>query len=146
MLKEPILTTAAILLLSGCITATGHQESLPSTEERKITVGTVQKEVRQGMTQTEVAQVLGAPNIVSSDGPHKETWIYDKFSTETAYSTSSGGVNVLVFGWGSNAAGGVLPGYGSSSGAATRTQRTLTVIIRFDEGKVYDFSYHASNF
>lgn len=137
-----IATTA----LSGCMSATKHHESLPSTQERQMTVGTVQKEIRQGMTQTEVAEVLGAPNIVSSDGPSRETWIYDKVSTETAYSTSSGGVQALILGWGGNIAGGVAPGYRESSGAATRTQRTLTIIIKFKEGKVYEFAYHASKF
>ena len=61
MLKETILVATLIVLLSGCITAAAHQESLPSSEERKITVGTVQKEIKQGMTQTEVAGVDCAP-------------------------------------------------------------------------------------
>ena len=111
-----------------------------------MTVGIVQKEIRKGMTQTAVAQVLGSPNIVSSDGPGQETWIYDKISSDTAYSTSSGGVQTLILGWGGSVAGGMASGYNESSGAVTRTQRTLTVIIKFKKGKVDDFSYHSSQF
>ena len=144
--KYYFVLAIAVASLSGCMTAAKHHESLPSTQERNMTVGTVQKEIRHGMSQTSVAEVLGSPNIVSSDGPGQETWIYDKVSTDTAYSTSSGGVQALVLGWGGSVAGGVAPGYGESSGAATRTQRTLTVIIKFKEGKVYDFSYHSSRF
>ena len=43
--------------------------------------------------------------------------------------------------------GGVNAGYGKSAGAAATTQRTLTVIIKFDEnGLVETFSYHSSRF
>lgn len=111
-----------------------------------MTVGIVQKEIKQGMTQTAVVEVMGSPNIVTSDAPGRETWIYDKVSTDTAYSTSSGGVNALILGAGSGIAGGIAPGYGESSGTASRTQRTLTVIIKFKEGNVHEFSYHSSKF
>lgn len=140
------LLVVTITSLTGCMTAAKHHESLPSTQEREMTVGTVQKEIRIGLTQTAVAEVLGSPNIVSSDGPGQETWIYDKLSTDTAYSTSSGGVKALVLGWGDSVAGAGAPSYNESSGAATITQRTLTVIIKFKEGKVNDFSYHSSRF
>lgn len=146
MIIRPFAALLVPFALWGCASATKHHESLPSTQERQMTVGTVQKEIRQGMAQTAVAEVMGAPNIVSSDGPGREAWIYDKVSTETAYSTSSGGVQALVLGWSGSMVGGVSPGYEAGSGATSRTQRTLTVIIKFREGKVYDFSYHSSKF
>lgn len=136
----------AVIGLSGCMKAAKHHELLPSTQDRQMTVGIVQKEIRHGMTQTAVAEALGSPNIISSDHPGQETWIYDKINTDIAYSTSSGGAKALVIGWGPKAVGGPLLGYGENSGAATRTQRTLTVIIKFKERKVYDFSYHSSRF
>lgn len=132
--------------LCGCVTAAKHQQSLPSAEEKKMTVGVVQKEIRKGMSQAEVAQVLGSPNLVTRDKSGAETWIYDKISTEYAYSESSGGVSALILGWGGNAAGGVAPGYSGSSGASSRTQRTLTVIIKFVDGGVHEYTYHSSSF
>lgn len=99
------------------------------------------------MSGAEVAQVLGSPNIVSTDEQRREVWIYDKISTETAYSSTSGGVRALFLGIGSDVGGGVGGGYGSSSGAVAKTQRTLTVIIKFDNaGRVRDFAYHTSSF
>jgi len=101
-----------------------------------MTVGKVQKEIRVGMSGAEVAQVLGSPNIVSTDEERREVWIYDKIATDRAYSSSSGGVNALILGFG-----------GSSAGASSTSQRTLTVIIKFDKsGKVRDFAYHTSRF
>jgi len=62
-------------LLSGCMTAAQHQQSLPSTKEREMTVGIVQKEIRVGMSQADVAVAL-PPNIIPRDSEGKETRIY----------------------------------------------------------------------
>lgn len=135
-----------VVSLSGCTTAAKHQQSLPSAEEKKMTVGVVQKEIRKGMSQADVAKSLGSPNLVTRDKSGAETWIYDKISTEYAYSTSSGGVGALVLGWGGSVAGGAAPSYSQSSGASSTTQRTLTVIIKFVKGVVNEFTYHSSSF
>ena len=111
-----------------------------------MTVGVVQKEIRKGMSQADVATSLGSPNLVTRDKSGAETWIYDKISTEYAYSTSSGGVGALILGWGGSVAGGVAPSYSQGSGASSTTQRTLTVIIKFVEGAVHEFTYHSSSF
>ncbi len=42
-----------------------------------MTVGIVQKEIRIGMSQADVAAALGSPNIVTRDSEGKETWIYE---------------------------------------------------------------------
>jgi outer membrane protein assembly factor BamE (lipoprotein component of BamABCDE complex) len=131
------------LLISGC-SATHHVADVRGTEEiDRVTVGTVQKEIRIGMAAADVAAVLGSPNIVTSDGARRESWIYDKVSTEVVESRSSGTLVGLIFG--SSGGGG---GVGTMSGGARSTsQRTLTVIIRFDESQlVRDFSYHTSSF
>lgn len=131
---------------AGCMTAAQHAEQLPSTQDRITTVGLVQKEIRKGMSQAEVAAVLGSPNIVSTDKDGIEAWIYDKIATEVAYSKSSAGVagGGLLIGL----SGGLLGGASASqaSGAASQTQRTLTIIIKFKRGVVHDFTYHGSSF
>ena len=149
--RDFVYMFAAVLALAGCQSAAQHYASLPSTQERQLTVGTVQREIRVGMSGAEVAEVLGSPNIVSTDEQRREVWIYDKISTDKVYSTSSVGSATLVFGGtlvGSGLVGGAaVPYYSSSAGAASTTQRTLTVIIKFDEeGKVRDFAYHTSRF
>lgn len=131
------------LTLVGC-SAQHHAADVRAAEEtNRVTVGTVQREVRLGMSAAEVAEVLGSPNIVTTDDQRNETWIYDKISTDVTYSRSSGTVVGLIFG---NSAAGA--GVGSNSAGSTSTsQRTLTVVIKFDEQNlVRDFSYHSSQF
>lgn len=146
MFRNMLFSVCAGLMLAGCMTAAQHQQTLPSAEERKLTTGVVQKEIRKGMSQADVAAALGSPNLVTRDKQGLETWIYDKISTEYAYSTSTGGISALILGWGGNAAGLGSGSVNRSSGASSTTQRTLTVIIKFVEGEVNEFSYRSSSF
>ena len=103
------------------------------------------------MSGAEVASVLGSPNIVTTDEQRREVWVYDRIATTRAYSASSGGVSALVLGAGpvGNAFGAGLgtADYSSGAGASATTQKTLTVVIKFDgQGLVRDFAYHTSTF
>lgn len=123
------------LIAIGCTTAAEHQQQLGSTAEREMTLGIVQKEIRAGLTQGEVAQALGSPNIVTRDAAGNETWIYDKVATEASYSRSDAYGTILIL------------GAGSAAGASASTQKTLTVVIKFDgKQQVENFSYHSSRF
>ena len=137
---------AAILVASvsaGC-SATHHAGDVRGANDAdRVTVGTVQKEITLGMSAAGVAEALGSPNIVTSDDQRQETWIYDKISSEVTYSRSSGTIVGLLFG-GSGGGAGVGS---TSAGASATSQRTLTVIIKFDaDDRVRDFSYHSSRF
>lgn len=142
----------AIVFMNGCMTASRHAADVQQgLQGDRLTVGTVQREIRQGMSGAEVAQVLGSPNIVSTDEKGREVWIYDKIATDRVYSTSYGGIAALIFGGGipdSAVAGGVLSGSEHyNAGAESTSQRTLTVIIKYDENrKVREFAYHSSRF
>ncbi len=152
--KRAMLALLALMpaTLPGCISAGGHSGQLHSQRERRMTVGVVQKTIREGMAQGDVAVALGSPNIVTKDGTGMETWIYDKIATEASYSTDAGGIGGAVGAGGvpggrALVLGGVNANYGKSAGAFATTQRTLTVIIKFnDTGRVESFSYHASRF
>jgi hypothetical protein len=73
--------------------------------------------------------------MVTSDEQHRETWVYDRVATESAVSSSAGGGGILLL-------GGM-----SSAGARSSSQRTLTVIVKFDAaGRVRDYSYRSSSF
>jgi outer membrane protein assembly factor BamE (lipoprotein component of BamABCDE complex) len=139
------------VFLNGCMTAQEHYEQTHGTQERQMTVGTVQREIKKGMSAAEVAEVLGSPNIVTTDGESREVWIYDKISTDVTYSRSSGGgvIGLIIGGIaGTTLLGGGGGGsYEKDAGAQSKTQRTLTVVIKFDEHKkVRDFAYHTSRF
>jgi hypothetical protein len=87
------------------------------------------------MTGGQVAEVLGSPNIVSTDEKGREVWIYDKISTNKVYSKSSGYGTILILGGGGEA------------GASSTSQRTLTIIVKYNEdSKVRDIAYHSSKF
>ena len=142
-----------LVMLAGCQSAQQHAASVEAanSEAERLTVGTVQREIRIGMSGAEVATVLGAPNIVTTDEARREVWVYDKISTARAYSTSQGGISALILGGaliGSGAAGaGGSTGYSAAAGASATTQKTLTVVIKYDDqGKVRDFAYHTSTF
>lgn len=139
------LTIVLILIgstLLGC-TAPQHRAAVTDDQADRVTVGVVQREVSMGMDASEVAAVLGSPNIVSTSENRRETWIYDKISSDVTYSRSSGTIVGIIFG--ASAVGG---GSGSiGSGSTSTSQRTLTVIIKFDDyQRVRDFSYHTSRF
>ena len=134
LIKKTTAVAVLAFLLSGC-TAQKHQADVRSNDDAgKLTVGSVQKEIEVGMGGGDVAAALGSPNIVSTDENGNEVWIYDKISTDVSYSRSSTGVIVgLVF--------------GHAAGASSSSQKTLTVIVKFDgEGKVRDVAYHSSRF
>jgi len=134
-MKKIYCLLLGLLFLAGCSTASSHLKSVKSDAGDRITVGKVQREIRIGMPSAQVIEVLGSPNIVSTDENRLEVWVYDKIATDVSYSNSNGGVWLI------------LAAVGGNSGAASTSQRTLTIVIKFDaDKKVRDFAYHSSSF
>jgi outer membrane protein assembly factor BamE (lipoprotein component of BamABCDE complex) len=123
-----------IMLTSGCMSVPQQRQEMQDSSEQNLTLGVAQREIKEGMTQADVAQVLGSPNMVTRDADGVETWIYDKVSTDYAYSNSSGGAILIV---------GSVRG---DAGVSSRSQRTLTIILKFVDGKVRTFTYNATSF
>lgn len=139
---NPILLVLSVILLAGC--ASMHAADVQKAREAdKLTVGMVQREIRIGMSSAQVVEVLGSPNIVTTDEKGREVWVYDRISTESIYSSSTALILGILAG-GSGGGGGLI---GQSAGASSTTQKSLTVIIKFDEQKkVRDFAYRSSSF
>jgi len=131
-----------------------HPEKCMNTtpvKEQTFTLGLVQKEVKIGTSQTDVISALGSPNIITKDSDGKDTWVYDKIASITAYNSSGFSVGALGGGLGagnSGGGGGILGvGYGKNSGNTQTSEKTLTVVIKFDKtSKVESFTYHMSSF
>jgi len=128
------LSFASIALLTmACIqpdTGTSGQ-----TGGGQMTIAKVQREIKIGMSSSDVVEVLGSPNMVTTDSERRETWVYDKVSTEVSSSRSQAGVWLLVV------------GTGNSNARVSQSQKTLTIVVKFDEmGKVRDFAYRTSSF
>ena len=149
MLRTVIISI--FLLLPACMTAGEHRAAVQDDSGDRVTVGTVQKEIKIGMSAAQVAEALGSPNIVTTDDERREVWIYDKISTNNIFSSGSGGVKALIIGGGlpgdALVGGGLGGNVQQSAGASSTSQRTLTIIIKFDKDKkVRDFSYRTSRF
>jgi len=120
---------AASLALGSCASPPAPE---PADE---LTVGKVQGEIKVGMAAASVAEILGSPNIITTDEQRREVWIYDKVSTDRVDTSRSIGGTIIILGG------------GKSSSSSSSKQRTLTIIIKYDEAKkVRDFAYNYSQF
>jgi hypothetical protein len=141
------LVCSLSLIAGGCMSGPEHRAAVQDNAGRGLSVGTVQKDVRIGMSGGEVIALLGAPNIVTTDDERREVWVYDKIASEVVRSSSALSLIPLLGLSGSSIVGGASGGLAQSAGAESRTQRTLTVIIKFDpQNRVRDFAYHATHF
>jgi outer membrane protein assembly factor BamE (lipoprotein component of BamABCDE complex) len=121
-----------MLMVSACKHPTNAG---PDGNARNLTVGTVQGEIKVGMPASDVVAVLGSPNIVTTDEKRREVWVYDKVSSNRVDTANSIGGTIIIFGG------------SSSQSESTSTQKTLTIIIKYDEQKmVRDFAYNYTQF
>ena len=126
-MKKIFLTLDLIVSLGACTSKVDNTE--------RLSIAKVQREIKIGMSSSEVVSILGSPNMVTTDEQRRETWVYDKIATEASSNRSKGGVWLLLF-------------YsGDTSISSSTNQRTLTIIVKFDNvGKVRDFAYRTSSF
>lgn len=124
-------------------------------QQQTFTLGLVQSKIKVGVTQDEVARVLGSPNIVTKDANGKDTWIYDKVASVSSTSESANTAGIAGggggLGVGNGSVGGGLGMIGVShanyKNNSQSNQKTLTVVIKFSQyNKVESFTYHMSNF
>jgi outer membrane protein assembly factor BamE (lipoprotein component of BamABCDE complex) len=127
-----VASSSGLCALTGGTGCGGRQAEI---KEDRLTVGRVQGEVKVGMSAAQVAELLGSPNIVTTDDKRREVWIYDKVSTDRVDTASS------------SYAGLIILGANSSDRSSSQRQRTLTIIIKYDEDKkVRDFAYNSTQF
>jgi outer membrane protein assembly factor BamE (lipoprotein component of BamABCDE complex) len=132
-MKNRILAAAlAIMTLQGCATAPAPVDQRNSA----LTSGNVSLNLAVGQTsQAQVLEVFGAPNIVTMDGQRNEVWSYQRHATVSQASAGSNYWTVVLFGGGQYAEG------------FQQTQRTITLIIKFDQNKIVsDFRSRTSDF
>jgi outer membrane protein assembly factor BamE (lipoprotein component of BamABCDE complex) len=118
----------AILLATPFIAACAPKT--PQQEER-ATIAAAQRDIKIGMSSAEVVSILGSPNMVTTDSQRRETWVYDRVSTNVSQSAS---------GWSLILAGG-------QRAQASQNQRTMTIIVHFDENNmVRDMAWRQTSF
>jgi outer membrane protein assembly factor BamE (lipoprotein component of BamABCDE complex) len=129
------LALCVVALFGLLATTSCKHPKPPASSPQNLTVGKVQGEINVGMSAAAVAEILGSPNIITTDEKRREHWIYDKISSESVDTKNSIGGGIIIFGG------------QTSQRQSSKTQRTLTVIIKFDENKmVRDYSYNYSQF
>ena len=132
-MKRYLGVVAMALTLAACATPA------PAPVDQRnsaLTSGNVSMNLAVGQTnQAQVLEVFGAPNIVTMDGQRNEVWSYQRHATVTQ---ASGGSNYWTI---------VLVGGGQYAEGFQQSQRTITLIIKFDANKVVsDFRSRTSDF
>jgi outer membrane protein assembly factor BamE (lipoprotein component of BamABCDE complex) len=115
----------ALVLCAAC------QSPPPEEEGKKLTAGVVQRDIRVGMSGSEVSEALGSPNIVTGDETGNKVWVYERYAREVETKQTGWWV---VFAWGDKE-------------RARGSTRSFTVIVKFDANdKVREFAYHVVTF
>jgi hypothetical protein len=139
--------TLAVLATAVGVAEAGDREKAKQGSSSAFTLGVVQKELRTGLSQAEVVERLGSPNILIRDGGGREAWVYDRISSELEVSSAGVSVGGVGTGAGGTFAGLLGIGGGKSKEKLRSSQRTLTVVVRFSAaGTVESFTWHDSRF
>ena len=134
-MKKILTILLVALFAAGCASASSHRAAVQDNSPNSLTVGKVQREIKLGMSSAQVVEILGSPNIVTTDEERREVWVYDKIASDVTYSQGGGYWTLILFG--SN----------KDAGSTATAQRTLPVVIKFDKDhKVRDFAYNSSKF
>jgi len=136
-----------LVALAGTTAAEPVEKAGKAEAAGEFTLGLVQRSLKEGLSQTDVVERLGSPNLVTRDAAGRESWVYDKVASET----TSSGRHVGIGGGGIASGGSALGLLGLSAGGHTErtksSQKTLTVVVRFGaDGTVESFTFHQSRF
>lgn len=131
------------VLLSLPQAARAVDEPAKAARETDLTLGAIQRSIKAGMSASEVVDSAGSPNLVTRGRNGRESWVYDRFATETSeqgFQVGGGGI-----GGGGSFLGAL--GLGGSRRKSSTSQRTLMVVVTFGpDGMVESFTYRSSKF
>ena len=160
------LLCAAAMAVGGCSssksTGTPPAERVDNpaagTAERpsNLSYGTVTATVKKNVTtQAELIDLVGGPNISTTDKDGAETWVYERTASMSDTAGTADQKNVAAFFGAGGTIGNAAIGGGASGSAARQNNqqrnvtsvRTLTVVVKFNPDKtVKDYSARASYF
>jgi outer membrane protein assembly factor BamE (lipoprotein component of BamABCDE complex) len=121
---------------AGCVQTPVQSTKPVTTRNSELTHGNVEMNLQVARTtQEQVLEIFGAPNIATIDGWGQEVWMYQRQATVTQSSSAKNFWTIVLLGGSQSAAG------------FEQTQRTMTLIIKFDEKRVVsDFRSRSSEF
>lgn len=135
-----VLGLAILLSLPQAVRAA---DGPAKARETDLTLGAIQRSMKAGMSTAEVLDSAGSPNLVTRGRNGRESWVYDRFSTETSEE------GFQVGGGGIGGGGSFLGALGVNGGKKKQStsQRTLMLIVTFGpDGLVESFTYRSSRF
>ncbi|MEG2610465.1 MAG: hypothetical protein RSA91_07380 [Bacilli bacterium] len=94
------------------------------TQKSNLSVGTIKKGIIEDKTtQTEVLEMFGSPNLITTGSDGSEVWSYNKSSYDGEVSSKNSGLWVL------------LASSSSSSVVSTTSTSSLDLIIKFNKNQ-----------
>lgn len=137
-----VASFAVLMALSPATTASAS-EGPAVTTATDLTLGRIQRSLKVGMSQLDVIDAAGSPNLVTRGKNGRESWVYDRFSTDTKENSFGAG------GGGLGSGANLLGVLGVNAGASRKvtSQKNLLVVVTFTpDGTVETFSYRSSKF
>ena len=145
-MKNIIIAITFSIIMFNCAPPEPIIIEIPVEKNDKLTLGKVQSQIKKGMNQTEVLEVLGSPNIVTKNSNGNEVWTYDKIGTSQSSSNEASatyGQSQLGRGFWAFLFGGTTNSVQSSSNRGAES-KSLTVIITYNTEKIIsDFTYQS---
>ncbi len=122
-----------VLLVAGMFGACTNQQVVP-TQKSNLTAGMVKKGVVEGVTsQTDVINLFGAPNLITTNSQGNEVWTYSKSSYGSSSSSARAGLGGL-------ATGALVGVFGASGNVAVSNTSTSSfdLIITFAKNGIVE--------
>lgn len=94
------------------------------TQKSNLSVGTIKKGIIENKTtQTEIIEMFGSPNLITTSSEGTEVWSYNKSSYDGSASSKNSGLWLL------------LASSSSSSVVSTSSTASLDLIIKFNKNQ-----------
>ena len=130
-----LLFTCAFVIFTSCTSLKQLAGQNEESAVNKTTTETVPKEIRKGMTASEVQEVLGANKNVLTDNKGRSVLMYDRLST-TSVKKDRSDRDILL-----------LVTVADKEGEKDYRDKAFTIIIRFDnDGKADGVDFYPSRF
>ena len=132
----------ALLCVAGAVVLGCSMPGLKPVRD-PVSAGSAKLYLEKGeITQQEVIEAFGGPNIVAGDADGNETWTYDRMSY-SARSASGGVLGGAAGVVGTAPTAGLV--WGSASGSAT-SSNTVTLFLYWESGVLVNYKYRSASF
>ncbi|WP_432204412.1 hypothetical protein ACQ9ZF_04975 [Cetobacterium somerae] len=113
-----------LLILTSFLFVSCSSPQTYDTQKSNLSVGTIKKGIVENKTtQTEVIEMFGSPNLITTSSEGTEVWSYNKSSYDSAANSKNSGFWLL------------LASSSSSSVVSSAATASLDLIIKFNKNQ-----------